>query len=174
MDPDTWAEKFFYDDEEFHGLDEYGFRYESEEDYFRSSFSHTYDEYLYESAENIGFVKKDREMIASLANILLVNGLRKEAPFYTGNLMLNGIRSNKLDSTNYDILILAPGQVDNQGTKLPDYGWQTDMLDRLQFYTVDGDFIDVPNKNKGWVQKSVYYTLTDLITILNKRGVKKQ
>lgn len=166
MDPDKWAEEFLYDDEDENSNEV--------EEFFREGFDYTYKSYLNEAAEEIGFVKQDREMVATLANVLLVNGLRKDAPYYTGNLMLNGIISTKLDSTNYDINILAPGQIDNKGKKLPDYGWQTDMLNRLQFYTTDGEFIDVPNKNKGWVQKSVYYTLTDLMTILNKKGVKRQ
>jgi hypothetical protein len=173
MDPDKWAEEYLYDDDDnaFYGYDEYGFPFESEEEATKYEFVNEYKNHLYNAAENIGAIKKDLESYASLANVLLVNGLRKEAPFYTGNLMLNGILSDKINSTSYDITILAPGQVDRKGKKLPDYGWQTDMLSRLRFYTVDGEFIDVPNKNKGWVQRAVYSTLVDLLAISKKRGV---
>lgn len=114
-------------------------------------------------SESIGIIKQEKERVASLANIMLLIGLKRSAPVYTGNLSINGIKSQKNSSTSYDIVILAPGSIDYQGKKLPDYGWQTDMLDRLMFYTVDGEFINVSNKNKGWVEESVYDTLGDFL-----------
>lgn len=137
--------------------------------YFQEYYSAIYDRSL--RSEDIGIIKHDRERLMNLASIMLITGLKKEAPMYTGNLMYNGIKGQIKGKYSSDIVIIAPGQIDKKGEKLPDYGWQTDMLSRLRFYTVDGEFIDVPNKNKGWVERSVANTLEDLLRITENGGI---
>jgi hypothetical protein len=105
-----------------------------------------------EESKDIGLINQDKEKVLNYAKILTMFSLINYAPKYTGNLAFNGINFANENKYSADIIIRAPGQVDKNGNKLPDYGWQTDMLDRLQFYTVEGEFIDVSNKNKGWVE----------------------
>lgn len=108
-----------------------------------------------EMSLDIGIIKQDKEKMLNYMKIVTMFSLINYAPKYTGNLAFNGINFKEKGKLSTDIIILAKGQVDRKGQKLPDYGWQTDMLDRLQFYTVDGEFIDVANKNKGWVEDAV-------------------
>lgn len=137
--------------------------------YFQEYYSAIYDRAL--RSEDIGIIKQDREKIMNLASIMLITGLKRDSPMYTGNLMYNGIKGQLKGKYSSDIIILAPGQVDNEGRKLPDYGWQTDMLNRLMFYTVEGEFINVANRHKGWVERSVANTLEDLIRIIENGGL---
>jgi hypothetical protein len=108
-----------------------------------------------EESSEIGMIKQDKERILNYMKIVTMFSLIKESPKYTGNLAFNGINIKEKGKLSADIIIRAPGQVDKKGRKLPDYGWQTDMLDRLQFYTVDGEFIDVENRHKGWVDDAI-------------------
>lgn len=103
-------------------------------------------------SEDIGIIKQEREKALNYMKIVTMFSLINYAPKYTGNLAFNGIKIKEKGKLSADIIINAPGQVDKNGKKLPNYGWQTDMLDRLQFYTVDGEFIDVANKHKDWVE----------------------
>ena len=134
--------------------------------YFQEYYSQIYDKAV--RSEDIGIIKQDQEKIMNLASVMLLMGLKRDAPIFTGNLMFNGINGEMKGKLSSDIIILAPGQIDKNGRKLPDYGWQTDMLSRLRFYTTDGEFINAPNKNKGWVEKSIATTLEDLIRIIEK------
>lgn len=123
-----------------------------------------YDFYdaLYEKmadSDMIGYDSEDKEQILVSAAMLLMVGLRKDSPRYTGNLQNRGIIGNRVSKYKTTITINAPGQINYEGVRLPDYGWQTDMLDRLQFYTVDGIYIDTPNKHKDWVERSVRNSL---------------
>lgn len=111
----------------------------------------------------IGMIKQDREKVLNYARMIYTFGLKADAPHYTGNLMTSGINIEEQGPTACDIVILAPGQTAIDGSKLPDYGWQTDMLDRLQFYNEDLEYIDVPNKNKDWVERSLYRSSEKLI-----------
>lgn len=137
--------------------------------YFQEYYSAIYDKAV--RSEDIGIIKQDRERIMNLASIMLITGLKRDAPMYTGNLMFNGIKGQLKGKYSSDIIILAPGPIDVNGRKLPDYGWQTDMLNRLMFYTADGEFINVANTNKGWVERSVANTLEDLLRILENGGL---
>ena len=116
---------------------------------------------------DIGMIKQNAEKALNYIKIVTMLSLINYAPKYTGNLAFNGINLQEKGKRSADIIIRAPGQIDNKGRKLPDYGWQTDMLDMLQFYTPKGDFIDVPNKNKGWVENAVYDSVDKLINKLD-------
>lgn len=112
---------------------------------------------------DIGVLKQDREKILNFATMIILFGLKANAPVYSGNLRDAGINKEMISSTKCNINILAPGGVNKKGEKMPDYGWQTDMLDRLQFYNEDLEYIDVENRNKGWVERSIYSSLNRLI-----------
>lgn len=113
---------------------------------------------------NIGIISQDKEQILHYAKMVILFGLKSRAPYYTGNLMMRGFKDKMKGKKGCDITILAPGLTNKKTRrKLPRYGWQTDMLDRLQFYTQDGDYIDVPNKNKGWVERSLGDSLEKII-----------
>lgn len=112
---------------------------------------------------DIGMIKQDREKVLNYARMVLMFGLKADSPYYSGNLATRGINHEDKGPTSCDIVILAPGQPAKDGSILPSYGWQTDILDRLQFYNEDLEFIDVPNKNKGWVERSLYRSLGKII-----------
>ena len=113
---------------------------------------------------NIGMISQDKEQILNYAKMVILFGLKARAPYYTGNLMMRGFKDKMKGKRGCDITILAPGLTNKKTRrKLPRYGWQTDMLDRLQFYNEDGDYIDVPNKNKGWVERSLSDSLEKII-----------
>lgn len=113
---------------------------------------------------DIGMISQDKEQILNYAKMVVLFGLKSEAPYYTGNLMMRGINEKSQGKHGFDIIINAPGGTNKKTRrKLPNYGWQTDMLNRLQFYNEDGEFIDVPNKNKGWVERSLSNSLEKII-----------
>ena len=136
---------------------------------YNSSYYHILDDEIInkiydkmERSEEIGLINQNKEKALNYMKIVTMFSLINYAPKYTGNLAFNGINLKEKGKLSADIIILAPGQINRVSkrlSRLPDYGWQTDMLDRLQFYTPEGDFIDVPNKNKGWVEDAIYYAV---------------
>lgn len=118
-----------------------------------------------ERSEMIGYDNSDLESVLASASMIIITGLKKFSPKFTGNLANRGINGYNNSKYTRSIEIIAPGFTDIYGNKLPDYGWQTDMLDRLKFRTQDGGFINTVNKNKGWVENSVYGSLR---TFVNK------
>lgn len=113
---------------------------------------------------DIGMINQDKEKILNYARMVITFGLKSRAPYYSGNLMMRGIYEKGQGKYGFDIIINAPGGTNRKTKrKLPNYGWQTDMLDRLQFYNEDGDYIDVPNQNKGWVERSLGDSLDKII-----------
>lgn len=124
-----------------------------------------------ERSEEIGLINQDKEKALNYMKIVTLFSLINYAPKYTGNLAFKGINLKEKGKLSADIIILAPGQINRVSKKLsrlPDYGWQTDMLDRLQFYTPEGDFIDVHNKNKGWVEDAIYEAVDKMADKLDK------